>query len=84
VSDEQNFPSTAAADEALWRRTLAELEAAHRKLHTTVLALTDERLDGAVAGSDPTMRGLLLGITQHSAYHAGQIVLLRKAAGAGS
>jgi len=84
VSDEQNFPSTAAADEASWRRTLAALEAAHRKLHTTVLALTDERLDGAVAGSDPTMRGLLLGITQHSAYHAGQIVLLRKAAGATS
>src|SRR3954452_13066767 len=74
VSDEQNFPSVGAGDEAAWRRTLAELEAAHRSLHTTVLALTDERLDGAVAGSDPTMRGLLLGITQHSAYHAGQMV----------
>jgi uncharacterized damage-inducible protein DinB len=80
VTDEQNFPSRAAGDDAAWRRTLAELEAAHRSLHATVLALTDERLDGAVAGSDPTMRGLLLGLVQHNAYHAGQIVVLRKVA----
>jgi len=80
VSDEQNFPSRGAGDEAAWRRTLAELEAAHRRLHTTVLAHTDDRLDAAVAGSDPTMRGLLLGLVQHNAYHAGQIVLVRKAA----
>jgi hypothetical protein len=35
-----------------------------------------------VAGSDPTVRGLLVGILQHNAYHGGQIVLLRKAGAA--
>jgi uncharacterized damage-inducible protein DinB len=33
-----------------------------------------------VAGSDPTLRGLLLGLLQHNAYHTGQIVVLAKAA----
>jgi len=80
VSAAQNFPAEGAASANAWRETLAALEQAHRRLHATVLALTDDRLSGAVAGSDPTMRGLLLGIAQHNAYHAGQIVLLRKAA----
>jgi hypothetical protein len=42
-------------------------------------ALDAERLlDDPVGGSDPTVRGLLFGVVQHHAYHAGQIVLLRK------
>jgi uncharacterized damage-inducible protein DinB len=62
-----------------WRRVLDRLETAHRGLHARVLTLDDERLDGPAAGSDPTVRGLLLGLLQHNAYHAGQIVLLGKA-----
>ncbi len=78
-----NFPPQGAASASSWQATLAALDEAHRRLHATLLALDDDRLDGAVAGSDPTVRGLLLGILQHNAYHAGQIVVLRKA-GAGS
>lgn len=66
-------------DEEGWRQLLAALDAAHRRLHAKVLAMDDAALDGPVAGSDPTVRGLLLGILQHNAYHGGQIVLLRKA-----
>lgn len=65
-----------------WDKALAALEEAHRRLHARVLELDDARLDDPVAGSDPTVRGLLLGVLQHNAYHAGQIVLLKKAAGA--
>jgi len=68
------------ASEATWRTTLATLEAAHRRLHSLVAGLDDARLDDPVAGSDPTVRGLLLGILQHNAYHAGQMALLRPAA----
>jgi len=68
--------------EAAWRAALARLEEAHRSLHATVLELDDERLDQPVAGSDPTLRGMLLGVLQHNAYHAGQIALLAKADGA--
>jgi uncharacterized damage-inducible protein DinB len=83
VPPEVDFPRDGAASPEAWRRTLAGLEQAHRGLHAALLALDDQRLDAPVAGSDPTVRGQLLGILQHNAYHAGQIVLLKKA-GAGS
>ena len=83
VPPEVDFPPGGADSDAAWRDTLANLESAHRRLHAALLALDDDRLDGAVAGSDPTVRGQLLGILQHNAYHAGQIALLKKV-GAGS
>ncbi|HXT50990.1 MAG TPA: DinB family protein [Thermoanaerobaculia bacterium] len=83
VPPEVDFPRGGADTDAAWRATLANLEGAHRRLHTALLALDDDALDGAVAGSDPTVRGQLLGILQHNGYHAGQIALLKKA-GAGS
>ena len=75
---EDDWPAPAAGEDG-WRQLLAALDAAHRRLHAKVLAMDDAALDGPVAGSDPTVRGLLLGILQHNAYHGGQIVLLRKA-----
>jgi uncharacterized damage-inducible protein DinB len=81
VPEAINFPPDAAATPAAWAATLAALETAHRRLHGIVVGLTDAQLEGAVAGSDPTVRGLLLGIAQHNAYHAGQVVVLRKLAG---
>lgn len=66
--------------EADWKAALAHLEESHRQLHATVLALDETRFDQPVAGSDPTLRGLLLGLLQHNAYHTGQIVVLAKAA----
>ena len=79
VPPEVDFPADGAASEGAWRATLAGLDQAHRRLHAALLELDDEDLDGAVAGSDPTVRGQLLGILQHNAYHAGQIVVLKKA-----
>ena len=83
VPPEVDFPRDGAASDDAWRATIAGLEGAHRRLHAALLALDDDELDGAVAGSDPTVRGQLLGILQHNAYHAGQILVLKKA-GAGS
>ncbi|MGE0639621.1 MAG: DinB family protein [Thermoanaerobaculia bacterium] len=70
------------SDEA-WSDLLADLETAHRGLHADVRALDAERLEDTVAGSDPTLRGMLLGVLQHNAYHSGQIVLLARAGAAG-
>lgn len=82
---EEDWPPPVATeterDEA-WRRELDTLEERYRGFHATVAALDDARLDDPVAGSDPTVRGLLLGMLQHHAYHGGQIVLLAKAGGA--
>jgi len=84
VPPEVDFPRGGADTDAAWRATLANLEGAHRRLHAALLALDDDALDGAVAGSDPTVRGQLLGILQHNAYHAGQIALLKKAEAGGA
>ena len=63
-----------------WQAALARLEAAHLRLQAALLPLEDAQLDQPVPGSDPTLRGLLLGTLQHLAYHGGQIALLRKLA----
>ena len=69
---------------AAWKAAQEALEQAHRRLHSAVLELPDHCLEDCVAGSDPTIRGLLLGLLQHQAYHAAQIVILEKAAAAAS
>ncbi len=87
VPDDEDWPPMpegAAATEEAWRAALRDLEEAHRRLHLTVLALDDGRLEDPVTGSDPTLRGLLFGLLQHQTYHAGQIALLRKADATGT
>ena len=68
--------------DAAWRAELATLEERFAGFHAAVARLDDARLDAPVAGSDPTVRGLIYGILQHLAYHGGQLVLLGKAGGA--
>lgn len=63
-----------------WKAAQDALEQAHRRLHAAVLELPEHCLEDCVTGSDPTIRGLLLGLLQHQAYHAAQIVILQKAA----
>ena len=79
---ECDFPPVADVSPDAWRAALAALAGAHAALHARVRDLADAQLDDPVAGSDPTVRGMLLGVLEHNAYHAGQIVLLRKAQGA--
>ncbi len=68
-----------SASAPAWQALLARLEESHRRLHATVVGLDEASFDRPVPGSDPTLRGLLLGILQHNAYHAGQVTLLAKA-----
>lgn len=77
-ADGDDWPAAGATPD--WEELRAALERAHRALHAAVAGLDDARLDDAVEGSDPTVRGMLVGLLQHNAYHAGQIALLAKAA----
>lgn len=74
VDHAEDWPEEKAVTSESWARAQAELDTAYTNLHALVLNLDDSRLDDAVPGSDPTVRGLLLGTLQHNAYHTGQIV----------
>jgi len=65
---------------AEWETALRSLESAHRKLREALLRLPEDALGSLPPGSDTDVRSLILGTLQHSAYHAGQIQLLRRLA----
>ncbi|HSL82230.1 MAG TPA: DinB family protein [Thermoanaerobaculia bacterium] len=88
VPEEEDWPPVGpppeGTSEEAWQAARKTLDEAHRRLHADLLALPEDCLENCVAGSDPTIRGLLLGLLQHHTYHAGQIVILKKGvAGAG-
>lgn len=68
-------PATAAR----WQKAIAELRASHRALESAVRKLKDADLDVKPLGFS-TRYVLIHGAIQHDLYHAGQIVVLAKAA----
>ena len=64
--------------EEAWQALCAVLDESHGRLRAAVLQLEESQLDLARPGSDTTVRGLLIGVLQHTAYHAGQMALVRQ------
>lgn len=63
-----------------WREAKTALESEIDALEQTILRFPDERLEErAPAIEEQTFYQLLHGVIQHSAYHAGQIAVLKKA-----
>lgn len=79
-------PQAALVDAAAWADVCARLDRRQAELLEAVAGFDAGRLDEAVnpgnkgdVSGPVSYRALLSGLAQHSAYHAGQIVLLRKA-----
>lgn len=68
--------------EGAWRADLALLDQEHRKLRAVVAALPPRSLATLSPGSRNTLRRLVFGAALHDVYHAGQIQLLKRLAGA--
>ncbi len=81
LSDEQDFPSVRDTSDTAWRNTLENLKQRHADLIQGVLSMPDHRLTSQVPGKDYDFYHMLHGAVQHELYHAGQIALLKKAAG---
>jgi uncharacterized damage-inducible protein DinB len=84
VSEAEDFPPVSETSEPAWRAALARLQKANHDLIAALAAAADEpdfvkRLNATVPGKDHSVYVLLHGIVQHNLYHAGQIVLLKKA-----
>jgi uncharacterized damage-inducible protein DinB len=81
-TDEQNFPPIQDASEAAWRQAQEAAKKTHDELVRTVAAFPDSRLQEQVPGKTAvyyTFYYMFSGVVQHELYHAGQIVMLKKA-----
>jgi uncharacterized damage-inducible protein DinB len=79
VPGDINFPVIDDTTEQAWRSALARFAELKNQLVTEVRAMQDARLKEIVPGREFSFYFLLHGIVQHDLYHAGQIVLLKKA-----
>lgn len=77
--DEGDWPAVTDTSESAWQATLATLDATHHKLRDAIRRLDPERLNKRLAEGKPTAYFTINGVIQHTLYHAGQIVLLKKA-----
>jgi uncharacterized damage-inducible protein DinB len=78
-----DWPAVGEASDAAWQGLLNELARGEEELGRVVAAFPEARLDEPVLPDAPTMYDNLQGYAQHHAYHAGQITMLKKAAGSG-
>ncbi len=76
VDEQMNFPTPAD-----WQETVDLLDASQRDLLAALGKFPQEKLHDQVAGKEQplTYYTLLHGIIHHDLYHAGQIMLIRKA-----
>jgi uncharacterized damage-inducible protein DinB len=77
----KNFPPVKTPTDAAWRQTVAKVKGTHDELVQTVAGLPESRLRDQVPGKGYDFYHMLQGIAQHELYHAGQIAILKKAAG---
>jgi hypothetical protein len=65
--------------EIAWKRALDNLVGSHKSLRDSVKGFSDDRLEQKATGPDYSCYVVLHGMVQHNLYHAGQIVMLKKA-----
>jgi uncharacterized damage-inducible protein DinB len=78
-SDAENFPKIRDTSESAWRTALENLQRQHQELLRVISGMPDGRLREQVPGKDYDFYFLLHGTVQHALYHAGQIVMLKRA-----
>lgn len=78
LSPEEEWPPVAESSPEAWRESQQTLEQLNRQLQHAVRAFPAERLSQEL-GSDYSAYVQFCGTPQHDLYHAGQIVILKKA-----
>jgi uncharacterized damage-inducible protein DinB len=82
LTDKENFPPILDKSESAWRAAMDHLKKAHDELVKAVSSFPDDRLQEPVPGKREPYYNyyyMFSGIVQHELYHAGQIVMLKKA-----
>jgi uncharacterized damage-inducible protein DinB len=81
ITTQRDWPPVWEVNEAEWQRALENLRESRSRLRDSIKEFSDEDLQGKAAGPDYTRYVVLHGVIQHDLYHAGQIVMLKKALG---
>jgi uncharacterized damage-inducible protein DinB len=78
-SDAEDWPPIRHETPEEWKSTLASLSATHMSLALAVRNLDPSRLARRVPGRQYNLGAMLRGVSEHGAYHGGQIALLTRA-----
>jgi uncharacterized damage-inducible protein DinB len=78
---EEDWPAITAPTEQAWKAALDRLALAQQALVDELASLSTARLDEPIMPGMSSVYVTLHGVVQHHLYHAGQIALLKKAAG---
>ena len=75
----EDWPRPGPISENRWRDARAALAESHERLREIVAGMSDDDLTRNAPQSERSVAAMLHGVTQHAAYHGGQIALLKKA-----
>lgn len=80
VTDEENFPTVSDNSEEAWQKTIAHVAEINKRLRETLKEFPDEQLNELIIPIDErySAYATLHGVVQHTLYHTGQIVILKK------
>jgi hypothetical protein len=78
VTQDVNFPPVKDETEGAWQESLKQMQDAEAALRACILAIPESRLDDMVAPNGVSLYVLFHGAVQHSLYHAGQIILIKR------
>lgn len=78
LAEEEDWPSTKKLTEQEWQKARDTAVASHKRFVEQARKLSDSQLNEQVPGKDYSFAYMLQGISQHVAYHVGQIVLVKK------
>jgi uncharacterized damage-inducible protein DinB len=79
LSPEDDWPDITAPTPANWSAALDVLRSLNQQLRAAVLGFNKDALDHVLGNHRYSAYTQFIGVTQHDLYHAGQIVLLRRA-----
>lgn len=79
LEGDSNFPPVLLTSEEAWRASKEDLIQAHAELYATVNRLADRDLSAPIPNRPYDRAFILHGLSQHHAYHGGQMALLKKA-----
>jgi uncharacterized damage-inducible protein DinB len=76
--DGEDWPEVHDFSEQHWSAAREALTESYERLSEVVLGMTDEELTANAPKSSRSVAGMVSGVAQHTAYHGGQIAILRK------